>query len=270
MLRKALLSRMVAPEGMDPVEFVAMRAALLNRMGEFQAARALVQEVDAGNWDNNLTNAGVFSYIATADIVGACPIVRNQGSSREEPTWVMLQSICAAFGGETSRAQRDLNRAFDDEIAPEIDLNLTQRFAGSAGEGQQAVNIEWDGVDELTPWRFALANAVGEPIPDRLSEKAGAYYERVWATAPMVGLGLRARGADRGAREGILSSRATLDLFSQIHASGASDQEAVALAAQLRDAFVAPQIAQRISLGNTRLWSLRYDGLCRGACACFR
>lgn len=247
MLRKALLSRMAAPEDMDPLEFVAMRAALLNRMGEFQAARALVQEVDSGNWDDKLTNVGVFSYIATADIVGSCPAVRSQGSSREEPTWVMLRSICIAFGGEASRAQRDLNRAFDKEIAPAIDLNLAQRFAGSAGEARQSVNIEWEGVNELTPWRFALANAVGESIPDGLSDKAGAYYERVWATAPMVGLGLRARGAARGAREGILSSRATLDLFSQIHANGSGDQDAVALAAQLRDAFVAPQIADRIA-----------------------
>lgn len=253
MLRKAVLSRMETPEGMDPVKFVAMRAALLNRMGEFQAARALVQEVDTGNWDDELTNAGIFSYIASADIVGACPVVRNQGGSREEPNWVMLRAICTAFGGETSRAQRDLNRAFDNDIAPQIDLNLAQRFAGSAGEARQAVNIEWDGVNELTPWRFALANAVGEPIPDSLRNNAAAYYQRVWATAPMVSLGLRARGAMRAASEGILSSRATVDLFSQIHADGSGNQDAVTMAAQLREAFVAPQIADRIAAMRT-LW----------------
>ncbi len=254
MLRKALLSRMAAPQDMDPVEFAAMRVALLNRMGEFQAARALVQEVDTGNWDDKLTSAALFSYIATADIVGACPAVRNQGDAREDATWVMMQSICNAYAGETARAQRDINRAFDDEIAPEIDLNLAQRFAGSAGEGRQAVNIEWEGVDKLTPWRFALANALGEPLPSNLRDNAGAYYERVWATAPMVGLGLRSRGAIRGAREGILSSRATIGIFSQVYSDGAGNEAATALAAQLRDAFVAPQPSARIAAMRS-LWN---------------
>ncbi|MFZ9396182.1 MAG: hypothetical protein ACO25F_09010, partial [Erythrobacter sp.] len=47
LLRRALTSRLAAPDGMDPVEFAALRARALNRMGEHVAARALLQDVDA-------------------------------------------------------------------------------------------------------------------------------------------------------------------------------------------------------------------------------
>ena len=40
LLRRALSSRLAAPRGMSPVEFAALRAGLLNRMGEATAARS--------------------------------------------------------------------------------------------------------------------------------------------------------------------------------------------------------------------------------------
>ncbi|RYY35764.1 MAG: hypothetical protein EOP59_15130, partial [Sphingomonadales bacterium] len=69
LLRRALASRLAAPEGMDPAEFAALRASLLNRMGEFAAARALVQDVDTANYSPALTGAALDSYIGNADIL---------------------------------------------------------------------------------------------------------------------------------------------------------------------------------------------------------
>ena len=34
-----------------------------------------------------------------------------------------------------------------------------------SSDGRRAVDVEWDEVEELNPWRFAIANAVGEEIP---------------------------------------------------------------------------------------------------------
>ena len=254
MLRKALLSRMAAPDGMTQIEFTAMRAALLNRMGEHHAARALVQEVDTRNWGEGLTDAGVDAYVATADIVGACPVVRLGNSEREDATWMMLKAICRAYSGEVSGANRELNKAIKNKDAPEIDLYLAQRFAGAAGQGRQAVTVEWEGVEELNPWRFALANAVGQEIPKALRDKAGPYYQRIWATAPMVPLTDRASGAMRAAREGIISSEAIVELFSQIYADKDVEGPAMALAQRLRESFVASDPAARIA-AMRGLWS---------------
>ncbi|MGG2329575.1 hypothetical protein ACE40V_24800, partial [Salmonella enterica] len=48
LLRRVLVSRLDTPVGMDGADWVALRAQLLLRMGEADAARALVQEVDSG------------------------------------------------------------------------------------------------------------------------------------------------------------------------------------------------------------------------------
>ena len=64
-----------------------MRAALLLRMGEGEAARALVQDVDTGNYTPDLTKAAFDSYIATADITGVCPAVSIQGGTLSGPEW---------------------------------------------------------------------------------------------------------------------------------------------------------------------------------------
>jgi hypothetical protein len=216
-------------------------------MGEHSVARSLVQDIDTGNWNEALTAAALDAYIATADIIGACPAVRLRRSQREDATWTMLQAICNSYAGESVRGGRQLDRALGEEIAPRIDVLLAQRFAGAAGRGRRAVDVEWDGVEDLNPWRFALANALGEEIPEGLWTSAGPYYQRISATAPMLALPLRAAGADRAAREGILSSAAAVSLYSRIYADDTISGESADLAVTLRQAYVAADPEDRLS-----------------------
>ncbi len=247
LLRRVLSSRLAAPESMSPVEFAALRAGVLNRIGEFSAARAIVQDVDTGNWDDLLTANAVDAYVASADFVGACPAVRLQGGAREDAQWVMLQAICNAYGGNTSLANAQLGDAVDDDVAPEIDIRLAQRYAGAAGRGRRAVTIEWEGVQSLNAWRFALANAVGEPIPERLLQNVDPVLARAGATSATVPLGMRAQFAQRAGREGILSSRAMVGLYSQIYADTGMTGEATDDAIRLREAYVASDPAERLA-----------------------
>ncbi len=247
LLRRALASRLAAPEGMNPVEFAALRAGVLNNIGEYSVARSIAQDVDTGNWNDALTKEALTAYIAAADFVGACPAVRLQGSERDGSQWVMMQAICNAYAGEGALAGSQLNRALSDEIAPAIDVLLAQRYAGAAGRARRAVEIEWEGVEELNPWRFALANAVGEPIPETLLEDLPSYYARTAAIGAMVPLEQRALYADRAASEGILSSRAMVDLYSQIYADSSIMGEVSGRAGRLRNAYVAPDPAARVA-----------------------
>ncbi|MGN6500547.1 MAG: hypothetical protein ACTHKM_10425 [Tsuneonella sp.] len=247
LLRRALASRLDAPTGMDPVEFAALRASVLDSMGEWSAARALVQDVDTANWSPQLTSAALNAYIGTTDIAGACPAVRLQGGVREDGTWRLFQGICNAYAGEGARARTDLNRLRSRGTAAPIDVALAQRFAGAAGGGRGGVTVDWNGVDDLTPLRYALALAVGEAVPDSLTSDLGAYYQRVSATAPALGLADRAAGADRAAREGILSSAAYIDLYGLIRADGGIDGPAADTADQLREAYVGKDPAARLA-----------------------
>lgn len=247
LMRRALASRLQAPADMDPVEFAALRVAALNGLGEFAAARAVAQDIDTANWNPALTAAALDAYIGTADLVGACPAVRLQGNKREDVNWRLVQGICNAFAGEAARAKADLNRVRSRGQAESIDALLAQRFAGAAGQGRGAVTIEWNGVEELTPMRFALANAVGEPVPENLLENAGPYYSRVAAVAPMLGLAQRIAAAEVAAREGILSSAALVDLYSQASVEEDVEGAAATLAAQLRLAYVGGSPAARMA-----------------------
>lgn len=247
LLRRALASRLAAPAGMDPVEFAALRAGLLNRMGEHTAARTLVQDIDTADYTSSLTSAALDAYIGTADIVGACPAVRLSRETREGGEWRMLQAICNAYAGEGTRAGNDLRRLMNSGAVPRIDSLLAQRFAGAAGTGRRAVNIEWNDVAELTPWRFALANAMGVEIPAELSGTLPPALRRQTATAPMLPLAQRVEGANLAAEAGILSSEAMIDLYSQIYALEDGEGEARTVAVRLRNAYVDADPAARLA-----------------------
>ena len=259
LVRRALASRLAAPIGMDPVEFAALRLGLLNRLGEFALARAVAQDIDTANWSGALTAEALTAYLASGDITGACPAVRLQGSAREDATWQLWQAICNAYAGESALAATQLDRALGRGLAPRIDVLLARRFAGAAGRGQRAVEIAWQGVDELNPWRFGLASALGEPVPEpliarALTSRGGAYYARAGAVLPMLTAQQRAAYAGRAAREGILSADAMVDLYAEIHADPAASGDPQAHAAALREAYLATDPAARIA-AMERLWA---------------
>lgn len=259
LVRRALASRLAAPIGMDPVEFAALRLGLLNRLGEFALARAVAQDIDTANWSGALTEEALTAYLASGDITGACPAVRLQGSAREDATWQLWQAICNAYAGESALAATQLDRALGRGLAPRIDVLLARRFAGAAGRGQRAVEIAWQGVDELNPWRFGLASALGEPVPEpliarALTSRGGAYYARAGAVLPMLTAQRRAAYAGRAAREGILSADAMVDLYAEIHADPAASGDPQAHAAALREAYLATDPAARIA-AMERLWA---------------
>ncbi|ABC63088.1 hypothetical protein ELI_04980 [Erythrobacter litoralis HTCC2594] len=246
LLRRALASRLQAPDGMSPIEFAGLRAQVLARMGEYEAARGISQDVDTGNWNATLADAAVTSYVATGDLIGACPLARFRADLREGTQWEMIRSICNAFAGETARARSNLIRMRRGDDTANIDVLLAQRYAGAAGRGRSAVNLEWDGVEELTPWRYGLATALGAEIPESLTDDLEPYYQRVSARLPMLPLSQRLPGAERAAREGILSSSALIDLYSRYYAESGLEGDFGQRAGQLRDGYVGAEPAIRL------------------------
>ena len=254
LLRRALASRMDAPKGMAPAEFAALRASLLLRMGEVEAARAIVQDIDTGNFNRTLTDAAFDTYVAAADFTGICPAMITQGERRDDPQWEAARDICLAFRGDGNLGLSRLDRALAREAMPKIDLLLAQKYAGAAGRARRAVNIEWEGVDELTPWRYGLTIAVGLEPPEKLMAGVAQRYAGVSALAPMLALERRATAADRAAGAGVLSSAAMVDLYSQIYSDGNISGEWADRAERLRGAYVLKRPAARL-LAMQELWN---------------
>src|SRR5690606_38442067 len=123
---------------------------------------------------------------------------------REGPEWQMALAICDAYSGDARDAERELQSMVYYGRAPRVDGMLAQRFAGAAGEGRREVNIEWNGVEELTPWRFALARALGVELPDNLRRDAGLRYDIGDVLIPAVPLAERIAAAERAGATGVI------------------------------------------------------------------
>ncbi len=248
LLRRALATRLDTPVGMNGADWAALRADVLLRMGEADAARAMVQEVDSGFYTPSLENAAMGSFLATADPVGLCPITALTAAGRRGWEWDLARSICTAFtSGEGASALAQLDRAMRRGTASRIDILLAQKFAGAAFSGRRAVTIEWSRVDTLTPWRTGLALATGLEPPEALRAKTGPAYAFYAVRAPMLPLVARAAAADVAAARGVLSASAMVDLYSQIGALDQSDATWGPLAEQLRTAYVAPDAGARLA-----------------------
>jgi len=246
LMRRALASRLDAPQGMDPIDFAAMRAAVLNRIGEPVVARALVQDIDSDRYNVALLDAAFDAYLGTGDITGMCPVARLKSELRQDTQWGMIRAICAAYSGNSNTANRELDRAFSRRQGPAIDVLLAQRYAGAAAEGGRNVTIEWDGVDQIDPWRFSFATALGIEIPRNLLDRTNGRFDRWAAVSPSLPLASRARAADAAASAGVLSSAAMVDLYSQIWDDQNVTGEWHNRAEQLREAYVATSARERV------------------------
>jgi len=247
LVRRALASRLDAPAGMSPQDFLALRVGLLLRMGEADAARAILQDIDAGNYDASLNAVALDAYAQTSDFTGACPVMATQGSAREDAEWNVAKSICTAYRGNGASAISQLERYRYRGTMPRIDLLLAQKYAGAAGRSRRAVTIEWEPVEDLTLWRYGLANAVGSVPPEKLVTNAGARFAYATALAPAAGLPRRAAAADRAAAQGVLSSTAMVDLYGQLFADADVNGEWSERAEKLRDAYIADTPAARLA-----------------------
>lgn len=247
LLRRALVSRLDAPLGMNPADFAAARAGLLVRMGEGDVARAIVQDVDTANLGPLLTQAAIDAYVATGDFTGICPAVQLQGSGGRDKPWQVLGAICDAYSGEGSRGLAALDRLTYYGAMPRVDMLLAQKYAGAAGRGRRAVTIEWNQVKDMTPWRYALATAIGLKPPADLLKGASEGFAFMAATAPAAALATRAETADKAAACGVLSSTAMVDLYAQIYDDADANSDLGQRAARLREAYVATTAAERLA-----------------------
>lgn len=248
LLRRTLASRLDTPVGMNGADWAALRASLLLRMGEADAARELVQSVDSGFYTRSLEDAALGAFLATADPVGICPVTALTAAGHPGWDWDLSRSICQAFtGGEGAPALAQLDRAMRRGTGAKIDILLAQKFAGAAANARRAVTIEWKDVDSLTPWRTGMSFATGIEPPESLRKASGAAYSLLATRAPMLPLASRAAASDVAAARGVLSSAAMVDLYAEIAALEEPDATWGPLAAQLRTAYVAESEADRLS-----------------------
>jgi hypothetical protein len=216
LLRRALLSRVSTPAGMNDVDWVAERAWLLLRMGEADAARMLVQAVDVDRFTPRMFTVAVQVALATGDPAALCPLVAPGRAVSDEPVWNLAEAMCAALQGDSARASQLIDQARHGNSSGGIDFLLAQKVIGAGLNTRRAVTIQWDGVDSINSWRFGLAVATGVQVPANLMNGAGAQVWAWQARAPMLPLDQRVGAAQVAARLGVFSNASLVELLSLI------------------------------------------------------
>ena len=216
LLRRALLSQVPAPAGVNPVDWVAERAWLLLRMGEADAARMLVQAIDVDQFTPRMFTVAVQVSLATADPAGLCPLVGPGQKVSDEPVWPLADAMCSALRGDSARASQLIDQSRSRSGVGGIDLMLAEKVIGAGLNTRRAVTIQWEGVDSLNSWRFGLAAATGLPIPANLMNGAGPQVWAWQARAPMVPLEDRAAAAQTAASLGVFSHASLVEFYSTL------------------------------------------------------
>lgn len=250
-LRRGLQSKVNTPRNIDGADFAAERAWLLLRMGEPIAARGVVQDVDVENYTPTLLQMAMEVALANADPGAICAFADRGAETLQARGWPFARAMCAGLAGQPDRAGELLKAAGAGR--GDIDTLLAEKVVGTGAQGRRAVTIEWAGVTELTSWRWGLATATGEEVPDALYDTAGPQV-RFWrALSPRLAPSDRVRAAEAAAMQGVFSCDGLVDLYGEVEEQGDASTTLVAVARDLRSSFSAATVEERVTALKT-LW----------------
>lgn len=251
LLRRTLLSSTDTPASVNGADWAAERAWLLLRMGEADAARMMVQSVDSLDYTPRLYAIAMQAYLASADPAGLCPLVAPALRTSDEPGWQMSQAICASLSGDQGLASAVLNQAERRGTARGIDFRLAEKVVGAGFDSRRSVNIEWEGVDRLTVWRFGMASATGVEIPDRLWQDVAPHVQAWKARAGLLPLQSRLSATNVAARLGVFSNAALVDVYSRLADDEDTAEANAEMAQSMRTAYRGADIEQRLQAMRT-------------------
>ena len=261
-LRDALLAKLHSPANVNPVDWAAERAWLLLRLGEADAARMLVDQVDTDRFTPKMVQVGVQTALANADPSALCPL--EDGIKQYDPAVLaFVQAMCASLAGQSDQASAMIDHARRYGRIGGVDLALAEKVVGAGANGR-ASTIEWDPVDSLTAWRFGLAAGTGMVAPDRLINAAPLQLRAFQARAPLLSPQQRLPSALIAAGLGVFSSQTMVDLYSAIYDTTDPTDLPSSDAWQLRQAFVGKDADARIS-AIRKLFGTGKDNLQREA-----
>jgi hypothetical protein len=257
-LRDALLAKLHAPAGVNPVDWVGERAWLLLRLGEADAARMLIAGVDTDRFTPKMVQVAVQSALASGDPPALCPL--EDGIKKYDPgVQRLVQAMCASLAGQPEAAAAMIDQARRYGRIGGVDLALAEKVVGAGATGRTST-IEWDPVDNLTAWRFGLATGTGAMPPDRLLNASPTQLRAFQARAPLLSPQQRLPSAMIAAGLGVFSSQTMVDLYSAMYDSTDPSDLADTDAWQLRQAFVGKDAETRLA-AIRKLLATGKDGL---------
>ena len=212
----------------------------------------LVQGVDVDRFTPKLYQVAMQSALASADPCALCPLTETAAGGGNR-AWMLARAMCAGLAGEPGTASALIDGARRGGGRGGIDVLLAEKVVGAGVNGRRAVTIQWDGVNQMTAWRFGLANATGVAIPGELFATVGPHVQAWQARAPMLSVENRIGAASWAATLGVLSSAAYVDLYGALFDVTDSADIQGSTAGRLRQAYTG-EPADRMAAMRA-LWS---------------
>jgi hypothetical protein len=225
---------------------------VLLRMGEANAARAVINDVDAENYTTWLYQVAMETALATGDPAALCPLADKGAAAIQQRGWALARAMCLGLAGKPNEAGQLFSQARSGTSPSDIDNLLAEKVLGTGAQGRRAVTIEWNPVTQLTSWRWGLATATGVEVPADLYQTAGPQVRYWQALAPNIDPAARAAAAELAATAGVFSSAGLVDLYAEIEQSGDSGPGQT-VARDLRTAYADSDVGNRIKALRT-LW----------------
>ena len=215
---RAGVARSTRRRGVNGADFAAERAWLLLRMGEADAARAVVQSVDVDNYTPKLFQVAMQATLATGDPAGMCPLVEPARGVIERAPAGRWRGRCApALAGKPARGGRAIDaarRGAGRRAAIDAAAGREGRRRGRAGaprgddrvgRGRPAVRMA-----------LGLATATGVEVPGRVARARRAAGALLACAVADDRAGARAPRRRSAAAQGVLSNLALVDLYGEI------------------------------------------------------
>ncbi|HEX8625039.1 MAG TPA: hypothetical protein VF782_08150, partial [Allosphingosinicella sp.] len=174
-----------------------------------------------------------------------CPLVGPGRKLSDEPVWPLADAMCASLEGDAARASQLIEQARR-RSGGGIDTLLAEKVIGAGVNTRRAVTIEWQGVNELSSWRFGLASATGLEIPAGLMNRAGPAVWAWQARAPMIPLEQRIAAAERAATLGVFSNASLVEMHSLLLDRTDPSEAEASIGGRLRKAYVGGSIENRV------------------------
>lgn len=247
LLQRALLSVSAAPQGLNPADWVAARAAALAAMGSGADAHRLVSRVAVDRYTPRLYAVAAQAALASADPVAVCPLSPTARAMTDLPIWTLLDAMCLSVLGDDVGASGMFDRLRRQGDIAGFDIGLAERVASSTGSGRRGANPEWGEVKGLTAWRIGLSAASGLELPDDLLEAATPQQRAWYVRLPGAPIARRAAFAADAAATGAISSAEANRLLAAEAATLDRSAAAGSPGGQIRTANVAANRADRIA-----------------------
>ncbi|RYD54890.1 MAG: hypothetical protein EOP60_06840, partial [Sphingomonadales bacterium] len=130
-LRRALMSPLATPKNINGADFAGDRAWVLLRMGEANAARLVINDVDAENYTTWLYQVAMQSSLASGDPSGLCGIADEGSKWIDQRGWALARAMCAGLAGKPGEASPLLTAARRGTNAGDIDNLLAEKVLGT-------------------------------------------------------------------------------------------------------------------------------------------